>query len=935
MTQAISNGVEQRLEPPAMADKDNAISDARPCHISQKHWNELVVSSNISPQIAALNFWTIEDAQELDKLLNRNPKRRWKHSEDLVPAWAVAGVDPAAGERTYLGAQAKPDNPRSQVDREGTPKPGKFCKYENTLDVPATPLFLDTGIADYWLDVLTDPSKAILLSEGAKKAGAGLSVGLPTISIAGVSAGQKLGRLKPELKQFCGVGRTISLCFDNDLMFNPQVQASLDKLGKLISAAGAVVKVIILPEGLAKGLDDFIAMHGEQEIRQLVNDARTFEEWREECKKQRQESSDSIPDFAPSADKVFVQKAFDALYSDKPTVCIDDLLYRWSGTYYELSSDPIERRRIAAFCNTYATRTPTGAWEYAYALPGYVEQVLKWTKQLCGVNPETVNPAGLNCTNGILEITWSGPVPSWKLIPHDPRQIYTYAPKATYNPAANPEYCDRVLECLEAPQQDIFLKTIAASLDLATVRKFKGREVRALLLQGLGNNGKDTLRKVVSTMYNRRGVSGVTLADGRQYDQGRKFPFAGLHGSKVNWPSENADFGALDRLQGFKAAITGDPISIERKGKDEYPLEPSCVFLFNLNDTPELTASQEAIQSRYGILSFGKTYKLNPDIDKGELQAQPRFKDDPEFLEREILPAFLNHVLNALVQLMHDGIDYSSTQQAMEEVQCESSHLFQFAKDTGFGYARKGKVYAGDIWGRLKQWYIGNGTLEIETNDKGKEKYIWYEQAKPGDRNVKAPNQIIQRFLKLFPKAKRGGKDEGGIFLTGLAFLSQDEPNPEPTGSAAEPTAEPTAPSQQGTEPTEPIFQVGGEIERIKSLFLNLSECDRQRLLKELAMSKIGSVGSVTLLESDTASATGSGLVQDCFSSGSEEDTPFNTDESIQVGDRVHYVGSKLKRLADGKPLTVMEVEAGMARVKADEWMISQLVPIQDLRPAP
>lgn len=224
----------------------------KPAHINQRHWNELI-ASGISPEIASLNFWTVEDPREVDRLLNRNSDRRWKHSEDLVPGWAIAGVDIETGEKTYLGVQYKPDNPRPQTDQEGKTKLNpdgttKYRKYESALDYPAEPLTLDVGDSDYWKQVLDDPRQPIIITEGPKKAASSLSHGYPTISIPGVTTGQKLGRIKLKLKKFCGVGRTTYLVFDNDLMSNPNVCKALDKLGKLISTCGAVVKVVLLPE---------------------------------------------------------------------------------------------------------------------------------------------------------------------------------------------------------------------------------------------------------------------------------------------------------------------------------------------------------------------------------------------------------------------------------------------------------------------------------------------------------------------------------------------------------------------------------------------------------------------------------------------------------------------------------------------------------------
>lgn len=96
-------------------------------------------------------------------------------------------------------------------------------------------------------------------------------------------------------------------------------------------------------------------------------------------------------------------------------------------------------------------------------------------------------------------------------MPHSPALYYIYQPTATYDPGAEPTYCNQMLEALDTPQQEIFLRTIAASLDLPTVRKYRGRLVRGLLLKGEGNNGKDTLRGCVAAMYGNQGITGCTL----------------------------------------------------------------------------------------------------------------------------------------------------------------------------------------------------------------------------------------------------------------------------------------------------------------------------------------------------------------------------------------------------------------------------------------
>jgi putative DNA primase/helicase len=385
-------------------------------------------------------------------------------------------------------------------------------------------------------------------------------------------------------------------------------------------------------------------------------------------------------------------------------------------------------------------------------------------------------------------------------IDHDPSQYYLYEPTVTYDPDADPTACNQMLSALSPQQQVIFLRTIAASLDLMNVRRFKGREIRALLCKGDGNNGKDTLREAVRLLFGKVGLTGCTLSDFSQYDQGRKFPLAKLGRAKVNWASENSSFMSLDGLQSLKAAITGEPLSIEGKGRDEYELDILSVFLFNINELPRIKGVMEAIASRYAVLLFDKTYKVNADVAKGEIEADSRFKYDPEFLSQEVLPAFLNRLLEELTNLMKYGVDYSSTEKALLDIQCENSHLLQFSQDVGLNYLPNGEVTAGELWQQLESWYLGNGTLTYEDGGNGKTKAIWLDQTKSWDKNVKGANQIVQRFLELYPKAKRDKRSNNQVIIRGLGFHQSD---PEHSQQHSQLHSLELAPHNQHSQPSQ------------------------------------------------------------------------------------------------------------------------------------
>ncbi|MBN3907680.1 MAG: DUF3854 domain-containing protein [Nostoc sp. NMS1] len=219
--------------------------------IASHHWEEWQLSS-VSAKIIQRNVRTLYDSREVDKVLNRNTKSRQKHSDHLVPCWMVAGVNPLTGENTLEGVQAKPD-----VSPLG--KDGKVNKYLGAVGYGASPLFLDTGVEYCWQQILADKSIPIIITEGAKKAGAGLTIGLPTISIPGVSTCRKMGRLHSWIEAFAGFGRTFYLCFDADILHKRPVQQSLINIARDLSATGSKVMVIKLPSIELKGMDDFIA----------------------------------------------------------------------------------------------------------------------------------------------------------------------------------------------------------------------------------------------------------------------------------------------------------------------------------------------------------------------------------------------------------------------------------------------------------------------------------------------------------------------------------------------------------------------------------------------------------------------------------------------------------------------------------------------------
>lgn len=867
------------------ADREEKRKRPIPYSLSATHLNEMADSA-IPDDLARLNFRSVECTHQIAQFLD------WKGYKGSA-GWLYTGIDPETGCDTGIG-QFKPDKEfafpdgtlakyltqkraydaaclrvpmwvwRKVGQRYGMALPDGTSIYQDSLEITN----------EFWRWVLDNPQLPISPAEGGKKAASLLAQGIIGISISGVDMGTTQGRggnLVPSLKKLAVKYRPVEPFFDSDIIKKSEVKDALIGFCAALLRAGCVITIPTWDLELGKGVDDLIFTKGEkwEEFKNVESYKNWLKRLQQESaarkKNKGAEDDAKIPEenlkYGDGSDlkKEFNQQALNFLFGDKPWICADNKLYYWTGNHYKYSPDSELRPHIASYCNSFSVFKEKKGLTYPFANPASAKQVLEWAKMRLEVNPDLLNPPGLNCTNGVLRLYWEttaarlAPTPRWELTNHNPEFRYTYEPIATYNPEAVTEHCDRLMEVLSAPQQDIFLRTIAASLDLETVRKYKGRTVRALLLKGYGSNGKDTLREIVSLMYGRIGMTSATLSDFASYDEGRKFPLARTADSRVNWASENAQTARLDKIQSLKAFITGDTLSREGKGKDEEDFTPKAIAVFNCNDTPNMQGSLEAIKSRYGVLSFDKTFKVKADPTRGEIEADPRFKYDPDFLKAEVLPAFLNKVLDALVALMSDGIDYTATEAAMAAIQAENSHLFQFSQDTGLNYSPDDTLTASDIWTRLETWYQDNGTLVYETASNDKLKAVWFDQPKRGDYNVKGANQVLARIQALFPKATRttiysATAKKSVPALTGIGFVAtRPSSDPVPTQYPPQETV-----IQQDFRPTRPSFSDFEKNQEILEKVEAKTEAPIENLADDFALktvepAKTGSGGSESL----------------------------------------------------------------------------------------
>jgi len=234
--------------------------------LTTQHQNEWVNNSKVSELITTLNVETLTDNKDIALRLG------WK-SYHHTPGWWCNGVNPRTGAKLgTMHGQFKPDQPYKFPKSK---KPSKYLSSKAQYDA----ICLDIGNPQFWLEIIQNISVPVLVTEGCKKAGAGLTHDYPTLALLGVEMGLIKGKLVNHLALFASPGREFILCFDADLVNKKNVQTALLKLARVLANLGCRVRVATWEESRGKGMDDFLANNGKDEFDVELARAQLIEEW--------------------------------------------------------------------------------------------------------------------------------------------------------------------------------------------------------------------------------------------------------------------------------------------------------------------------------------------------------------------------------------------------------------------------------------------------------------------------------------------------------------------------------------------------------------------------------------------------------------------------------------------------------------------------------
>lgn len=269
-------------------------------------------------------------------------------------------------------------------------------------------------------------------------------------------------------------------------------------------------------------------------------------------------------------------------------VNINGELYSYKDGYYQVGKNFIE----AAMIQEIQTLTQTNRKEVL----AYLE--------LIAPDVSTLADAHLIAfKNGVLNVI------TQEMYEFSPEYVITNMIPHNYNPDAYDELMERTMRKLACGDEEVE-KLLYQAVGYAMYRRNELR--KSFFLLGDKRNGKSTFLDVVNFVLGESNVANLDLAE-----IGDKFKTAELCQKLANIGDDiNDEFIPNSAI--FKKVVSGNKVTVERKGKDPFILASYAKFFFSANSLPRLGKGKDsaAVLDRMVIIPFDAVFsKADPDYD--------------------------------------------------------------------------------------------------------------------------------------------------------------------------------------------------------------------------------------------------------------------------------------------------------------------------------
>lgn len=264
--------------------------------------------------------------------------------------------------------------------------------------------------------------------------------------------------------------------------------------------------------------------------------------------------------------------------------------------------------------------------------------------------------------NGVLDITTDS------FTDFSPEFIITNKIPHNYRVDAQSDVLDNVMRKLSCGDKNIELLLLQA-VGYCFYRRNELR--KSFFLLGEKRNGKSTFLDMVGTLLGESNTSNLDLCE-----IGDRFRTAELTGKLANIGDDINDEWVSNTAI-FKKVVSGDVVTVERKGKDPFKLRSFAKFFFSANALPRLGRGKDsrAVLDRLVIIPFdAKFSKDDPDYD-------PFIKY--KLREESVMEALIAKAIPALKEVLINQEFYTSDKITanLEEFEKSNNPILEFFEE--------------------------------------------------------------------------------------------------------------------------------------------------------------------------------------------------------------------------------------------------------------
>lgn len=249
-----------------------------------------------------------------------------------------------------------------------------------------------------------------------------------------------------------------------------------------------------------------------------------------------------------------------------------------------------------------------------------------------------------------------------------PEYLITNKIPHNYNPDAQSDLLDKVMHKLACGDENV-LKLLYQSVGYCFYRRNELR--KSFFLLGEKRNGKSTFLDMVENLLGEDNTSNLDLCE-----IGDRFRTAELTGKLANIGDDINDEWVSNTAI-FKKVVSGDIVTVERKGKDPFKLRSFSKFFFSANSLPRLGRGKDssAVLDRLVIIPFGAIFSK----EDGDYDPFIKYK----LREEPVMEALIAKAIPALREVLADQefAHCDKVSASMEEFEKSNNPILEFFAD--------------------------------------------------------------------------------------------------------------------------------------------------------------------------------------------------------------------------------------------------------------